>query len=571
MTALIETVARAITLVFSYARFSSGQQGMGDSELRQVEATEAWVKRKGPNYQLAPLGIDRGLSGFHGTHRRKGNLGEFLRRVKDGLIPVGSILVVEKITRLSREGARKALKEIVFELLEHGITLQVLSPELTFTAETLENGMMHVLIALLDTAYRESKDKSDYSKRNWQRMRLRAREGGLLTPRLPAWVEIRQGKRRAIPERAEVVRKIFQLAASGHGHNRIIKTLTREGIPAFGERVVQPGRSRSQFSGVWTRPYIASLLNDRRARGEMQPRLNNGDPDGPLLPNYFPEVVTEEEFILARVGAEKRRKKVAYKKGRLAGKTVNAPESRDSRYINVFRGLLRNADDEEGFVLHNKGTAEKPQLYLLSSRGKGGRGPCCTFPYRAFEECILKHIREIKPEELAGKPAGIDPVALAQAKVNHAAAQVEQIKADIDQGGYSRLLADAARDWEAKHAEAKDELQRETQKRASPLDQDLRQAQGLAEAVRTSEDPDGARIKLQTIFARIIDRIWVKIRPVDDGLGCVANVYFREGHSRHYIITYERGRINRPARWETFHVQDMDRNGIPVYPDWTRK
>ena len=173
--------------VFSYASCSTPDQAMGDSEKRQLEAAEAWAKRKG--FTLEPLGFDK-LSSFRGSHRKKGVLGAFRKLVKGRVTRPGSILVVEKITRLSREGAIKALKEIVFELLDTGITLQVLAPERAFTAEALEQGMLHALIALLDTAPPESKDKSDYAKRQWSRRRLKAREGQFVSQRPPAWLRI---------------------------------------------------------------------------------------------------------------------------------------------------------------------------------------------------------------------------------------------------------------------------------------------------------------------------------------------------------------------------------------------
>ena len=72
---------------------------------------------------------DRGLSGYHGLHRTKGVLGTFLRCVENGEVIPGSILVVENIDRLSREGAIKTLQQIIFKLWDRGITLQTLSPE----------------------------------------------------------------------------------------------------------------------------------------------------------------------------------------------------------------------------------------------------------------------------------------------------------------------------------------------------------------------------------------------------------------------------------------------------------
>ena len=64
---------------------------------------------------------------------------------------------------------------------------------------------------------------------SWQRRRERARErGGLVTNRLPAWMEMGDGGvPRLVPERAAAVRRIFQMAGEGMGLRRILAELRR--------------------------------------------------------------------------------------------------------------------------------------------------------------------------------------------------------------------------------------------------------------------------------------------------------------------------------------------------------
>src|SRR5262249_33528706 len=147
-------------------------------------------------------------------------------------------------------------------------------------------------------------------------------------------------------------------------------------IPAFGESVVRAGRTRSQFSGFWSKPYVALLLKDRRVIGEVQP-MKADKPDGPPIPNYYAGVVSEEEFLLARAGQEQRR---GYDKL----KRRNGP--RQGKYVNLFKSMITHARDGEGFLLHNKGTTEKPELLLLNAKGNGGRSDTYTFPYAILEE-----------------------------------------------------------------------------------------------------------------------------------------------------------------------------------------
>src|SRR5262249_26189322 len=151
----------------------------------------------------------------------------------------------------------------------------------------------------------------------------------------------------------------------GLGHKRILAVLndTRKPVPPFGKVVVNKKRTRSQFCGRWTRPYLANILNDRRSVGEFQPRKLGGEPDGPPLPNYFPAPGSEEEYLAARHGQMTRK---------LGGES----SATERKYVNVFRGLLKHARDGEGFFLENRERTQCPQLVLVSGGGRCGRGRC---------------------------------------------------------------------------------------------------------------------------------------------------------------------------------------------------
>src|ERR1700721_2011081 len=88
--------------VFSFHRFSTPEQAHGDSERRQVAAAEGFARSRGLQFDETLL-ADRGVSGFHGTHRKEGALGQFLAAVESGKVAAGSTLVVENLDRLGRE------------------------------------------------------------------------------------------------------------------------------------------------------------------------------------------------------------------------------------------------------------------------------------------------------------------------------------------------------------------------------------------------------------------------------------------------------------------------------------
>src|SRR5262245_51350687 len=89
-------------LAFSYIRFSSKKQELGDSQRRQIEGAKSWCQRHGAtlderNFQ------DLGVSAWRGKNFAVGALGAFLDAVKSGTISKGCYLIVENLDRTSRQ------------------------------------------------------------------------------------------------------------------------------------------------------------------------------------------------------------------------------------------------------------------------------------------------------------------------------------------------------------------------------------------------------------------------------------------------------------------------------------
>jgi DNA invertase Pin-like site-specific DNA recombinase len=526
--------------VHSYARFSSlGKQSKGDSEGRQVENAEAWCKRH--NLKLSPLGTDRGLSGFHGTHRKKGKLRDFLNMVKAGEIPPGDILLIEKVSRLSREGVKTALQKIVFDLMDAGIAIQFISPEMRFDKESIDGPLLHVLIALLSSAYQESKDKSDYAKSVWKKRRSLAHaERKVMFNRLPAWIENTNGTLRLIPERAAAVKRIFELAASGYGQTRIVAALIAEGVPAFGERRVNEGRTRSQFSGVWSKAYVFKILRDRSAVGECQPCGPGRKPEGPPIPGYFPAVITEEQWLLARAGQQSR-------------KNEHAPRQRKN--LNVFAGLVKNAGDGDPFIQHTDGNSTDPAReysYLVCAKAIGGCGKWVSFSYPVFETAILQLLQEVTAAEVfpaADAPASTLTVLREQLKATRQ--EVASLSADLA-NGYSAAITAVLRQKEDHERELLEAIGQEEAKTIRPPDRDWEEFQDLAAALDKAEDKDDARIRLRAALGRRLREITVKIITLPKRLKILAaQVWFADSdlHRDYVIIHKAAANRNSKSKW----------------------
>ena len=88
--------------VYSYLRFSDAKQAAGASSERQRAYAQEWAKQNGLRLDESLSMRDEGLSAFHQKHVKRGALGAFLKAIEDEKVPIGSVLVVEGLDRLSR-------------------------------------------------------------------------------------------------------------------------------------------------------------------------------------------------------------------------------------------------------------------------------------------------------------------------------------------------------------------------------------------------------------------------------------------------------------------------------------
>jgi DNA invertase Pin-like site-specific DNA recombinase len=552
MTAKLQDIA------LSYDRFSSLLQADGDSEDRQNRAYAAFCER----HQLQPakeMFIDRGVSGFRGAHRKKGALGRLIEIAKTGVFRPKKgapryVLVVEAWDRLGRLRPDKQMA-LISELLRSGLKIGVCRLDDIFTEADFGTHKFTTLSVFVQLAYQESKQKSERVAASWSQRKKKARESGeLATGKVPAWLTVVNGKARVIPERVAVIKQIFDYAIAGYGHTKIVQALNDKGIAAFGEKSVSKNRRRSQFSGVWTRPYVKLILNDRRVLGEFQPMkfVEEDDqllelPDGPVIPNYYPAIITEADFLLARKAQETRR---TYGLDKL--------KSRQRTYINVFARLLRHAADGEGFTLHNKGSKAKPLLILVNHVGNSGRGPTVTFPYPIFERAILSGLKEVSAKELAPRAEVPNPLDALEARLQDLALQIASLKADLRKG-YSAAITEVIREQEAEQTrlqEEKDKLQAE---QANPLANDWEKFGSLAEALDSAKDPMDTRIRLQTIVSRAVKAIHLLILHRGADLLCEVQVDFHaNGVRREYLIRYRTAGFRREGFWQMLTVSTHD-------------
>ena len=182
----------------------------------------------------------------------------------------------------------------------------------------------------------------------------------------PSWLGLSEDRRNFlfIPERAEVVRRIFELAIGGMGSYAIANYLDEKQVSSFTQ------------SESWDHTTIDYMLRNRATYGEYQPRSfanghKKGIPNGSPIPNYYPAVIDRETFELARVA----RRQNLSTRGR-----------KGNDLANIFAGLPKCAYCGSEVVLHRVTNVQ----VLLCEQVRSGSG--CTrtaWTYRDFEVTAL--------------------------------------------------------------------------------------------------------------------------------------------------------------------------------------
>ena len=212
---------------FSYLRFSSAKQRKSKSLARQRKRIAKWCKKNDVILDTT-LPPDKAISAYKGDNVAVGSLGAFLKMVKDTDVEPHSILIVEALDRLSRNVITKAMS-LFFDLINSQITIVVMMPRLEILdAESIDKNP-HLIYSVINSfalANEESEKKAYRSGKNWRMRRKRTmRLGRTLTKKVPAWVEVSKRERASNPERAAIVRQIYDMADSGMGCRAIARQL----------------------------------------------------------------------------------------------------------------------------------------------------------------------------------------------------------------------------------------------------------------------------------------------------------------------------------------------------------
>lgn len=295
---------------FSYLRFSTPAQMLGDSFRRQTSLAQRYALDHGLELDEGLTFHDLGVSAYRGANVETGRLADFKEAVTMGLVPRGSYLLVEALDRLSRLTPWKAVR-VLQDIVELDIKVVTLNDGKLYTPETLEKEPVDLLIAMIlfMRANEESLTKGRRLKAAWEGKRLQAGNRPL-TASCPGWLTLDKGTQKFIIDdsKAAIIRTIFTKLRDGVGLEFIAKELNQQGVKPFGRGL------------MWRRSYIQKLRDNPAVVGTFIPHKDEYTAKGktrvPLeqLLNYYPSVVDDETFheVLSMTQSKSPRTKIAY-------------------------------------------------------------------------------------------------------------------------------------------------------------------------------------------------------------------------------------------------------------------
>jgi DNA invertase Pin-like site-specific DNA recombinase len=511
----------------SYVRFSHPDQAKGDSLRRQTEATAAWCQRNGVTLDTSLTLRDLGVSAFKGRHRSddKHHLAQFLKLVERGGVPLGSYLIIENLDRLSREDVVPAVNLFTGILLK-GVRIVQLRPHELVYNEKADMGAIMLAIVELSRGHSESQMKSERVGAAWANKRMKAREGTLLTRKVPAWLTVEEDRIALVPERVAIVKRIFSMATQGLGHALIVKRLIAEKVAPFGA------------SGEWSRSYVALILKDRRVLGEFQPKKADGTPDGKPIPDYFPAVVTPNEVYAACASQSGRR----HKPGRIG------------THINPFAGLLRDARDGGTYYAATRTDRSVHTRVLINTKANEGRATCYSFPFIPFERAIFAMLSEIKPEDVLGPEDAITDTRVIEQRIEELEEQLGRFRENMMAGDSSRTLDQVVKAKETERDSLLAQLEGHREQNVSSPEDTWSQTQSLLEALGQADDPTEVRLRLRSLLPRVIASMWLYVSAQGRQRHVSVQIHFKESETtRMYSIFLQpprdNGRGRTPGAW----------------------
>ena len=356
-------------VAISYARVSTGTQANDDASgiERQEAAITRWLQQH-PDFEL-----DREVRHV-GSGAKAGRFGWFIDELQQGRLPQGTCLIVEKISRFSREPVTDVLETLIRLFRAGGaIACCELGGEVLRDFDS-QTGSVFVLVGAVQRARGEWEERRD-RKRGSDAMKRRliaegdkpfkARDKDKRCASYPFWLDFDERTRQFKPNaHADWVHDVF-LWAQEVGAVTIARRLADSGVRQVINR-------RKKISPA----HITTLLRNRAVLGERQHLTSKRRPSGDPVPGVYPSIVTADEW-------------------RLAWDAINA---RNNKQAPIAHRQLHNLFEGRIFCAHCQGrigyataranlaTGERKTYYYWRCNTHYKDRDACPAPQRTYEE-----------------------------------------------------------------------------------------------------------------------------------------------------------------------------------------
>ncbi len=330
----------------SYVRFSTGKQSTGSSKERQDLAVTRWLVAN-PEYTPSDLEYkDLGKSGYHGEHIADGGgWAKLLVAVKGGRIQPGDVVLVEAIDRTGRLDTSDMLHKVIIPILQAGVSIITLDDNTTYSKQTVNTPLIHLLLAKIQAAYGYSKQLSERITASYEIRRTKARNGEKIKRFAVTWLTT-DGQVK--PQYRQAVKQVFDWYISGIGKNTIATRIRASGVPEL-----------ATISG----PTIDNWLKNRAAVGYWND-----------IPNACESVVSPEVFMQA----QKRQKQMS-----------TGPRTRTSKHFLI--GLVKCGGCGANYIIHRKDGKPNSMRCLTHQQTKGvDCSNAETMPYQVVHHVYLE-------------------------------------------------------------------------------------------------------------------------------------------------------------------------------------
>lgn len=538
---------------YSYGRISSGgrkkgSQALGDGLRRQQgkldDADESWPERvsaqHGWSLDDTLRFTDKGRSGFHLKNLTPtAHLTRFLRLIESGRITPGSVLLLDKLDRLSRAELDLAY-DLFRAILRAGVWICTRVPERLYRHDQPASFMdMIEPLWIMYLNWMESVKKQDNAVAAWQSARHYARKERTPIPTFPPfWLRRTEAGYEPIPDQVAVVQRLFALARLGQGYGAIVGILQREGVPA-------PG-----YSGRWNATLIRNVLRGRQVLGEYQPQhlvqgVRRPLVDQPAIAGFYPQVIPEVDWLAAQAAIASRRRRCG-----------RPPK----RIVNLFTGLLRAADTAERLTIFSR--PHSSYTYVVDRERR-----TTYLRYDRLEAHVLDALAQLRPQDVL-EPAlrsserehEIARLTSRLVALDHRLQELQLAAADPAQD--AGLLLPSLRLVAADRETASRQLAERKLESSTGRAEALAETQTLNEARRATVDP-GERVRLdqriKAALPTVVEGIWIRRQPVSARVRIVHVQIFVLGGPRLYlqIVPEACPCATRPSDWSALDFRTL--------------